>query len=199
MLAVSLVVGAAVGLASLYLSNQSLQQMYTVDTPAITSLENSTEELLQLRLALATSASLVQLNSQGDAATMLELAGQHLKLSDERFAAYLYHSGANAEERQLGEDMREKRAAFLQQGIQPAMVALRAGDRTAFLKLQGHVLPTLYSDYERSMLALEKLQISHGAKRYQDAQTRFYVVFPDGGIRPLLFYRPFLVCTHCAG
>jgi len=176
-LAASLVFGAVVGLASLYLSNQSLQQMYTVDTPAIIGLAASAEELLQLRLALATSASLVELASREDAASILELASQQLEVSNERLADYRRHAGASTEERQLLETMQRKRAAFLQQGIQPAMAALKAGDRTAFLQLQGRVLPLLYSDYERSIRALEALQLSHGAKRYKDAQARFYVVF----------------------
>ncbi|MDE1005098.1 MAG: Tar ligand binding domain-containing protein, partial [Paraburkholderia fungorum] len=68
---VVLLFGAAAGLLSLRSSNASLQQMYTVDTPAVADLEGSAGQLLRLRLALATYASLVDLNDQDGATAVL--------------------------------------------------------------------------------------------------------------------------------
>lgn len=177
LLAISLVIGAVVGLVSLYLGNRSLQQMYGVDTPAITGLSASAEQLLQARLALATAASLADLGSREDAAAMLERVNQYLKVSDERLTAYLRLAETGIEDRQPMEAMQRKRDAFLQQGIQPAVAALKADDRAEFLQLQARMLPPLYSDYERSILALEALQLSHSVDGYRNAQTRFYIVF----------------------
>jgi methyl-accepting chemotaxis protein-1 (serine sensor receptor) len=58
---VVLVVGAATGLLSMRAGNESLRTMYTVNTPAVADLEGSAGQLLRLRLALATNASLSDL------------------------------------------------------------------------------------------------------------------------------------------
>ncbi|SEA09203.1 methyl-accepting chemotaxis protein [Paraburkholderia sartisoli] len=173
---VVLLVGAAAGLLSLRASNESLQQMYTVDTPAVADLEGSAGQLLRLRLALATYASLVDLNDQAGADAVLKRFDQYQKSSNERLAHYLGNAGTGAEEQRLIKDMQDKRDTFLHEGVEPALAALKAGDRTAFQQVQAHKLPSLYSSFEKSMLALEKLQLDHGEQRYGDAQVRFNAV-----------------------
>ena len=171
-----LLVGAAAGLLSLRASNESLQQMYTVDTPAVADLEGSAGQLLRLRLALATYASLVDLNDQAGADAVLKRFDQYQKLSNERLAHYLGNAGTDDEEQRLIKDMQDKRDAFLHEGVEPALAALKSGDRTAFQQVQAHKLPSLYSNFEKSMLVLEKLQLDHGEQRYDDAQVRFNAV-----------------------
>jgi methyl-accepting chemotaxis protein-1 (serine sensor receptor) len=173
---VVLLLGAAAGLLSLRASNASLQQMYTVDTPAVADLEGSAGQLLRLRLALATYASLVDLNDQDGAAAVLKRFDQYLKVSNDRLGHYVSNAGTDDDEQRLIKDMQDKRATFLQNGIEPAMAALKAGDKTAFQQLQAHQLPSLYNAYEKAMLTLEQLQIDHGAQRYQDAHDRFYAI-----------------------
>ena len=173
---VVLLLGAAAGLLSLRASNASLQQMYTVDTPAVADLEGSAGQLLRLRLALATYASLVDLNDQDGAAAVLKRFDQYLKVSNDRLGHYLSNAGTDDDEQRLIKDMQDKRATFLRSGIEPAMAALKAGDKTAFQQLQAHQLPSLYNAYEKAMLTLEQLQIDHGAQRYQDAQDLFYAI-----------------------
>ncbi|WP_345812823.1 methyl-accepting chemotaxis protein [Paraburkholderia sp. PREW-6R] len=173
---VVLLFGAAAGLLSLRSSNASLQQMYTVDTPAVADLEGSAGQLLRLRLALATYASLVDLNDQDGATAVLKRFEQYQKSSDERLAHYLSRASADAQEQRLIKDMQDKRDTFLHEGLEPALTALKAGDRTAFQQLQAHKLPSLYGAYEKAMLALEQLQLDHGAQRYQDAQNMFFAI-----------------------
>ncbi|RFU47046.1 methyl-accepting chemotaxis protein [Paraburkholderia sp. DHOC27] len=168
--------GAAAGLLSLRASNASLQQMYTVDTPAVADLEGSAGQLLRLRLALGTYASLVDLNDQDGAAAVLQRFDQYQKLSNERLAHYLSRAGTSDEEQRLIKEMQDKRDTFLRDGVDPAMAALKAGDKAAFQELQAHKMPSLYSAYEKAMLTLEQLQIDHGAQRFQEAQDRFYAV-----------------------
>jgi len=172
----ALMVGAAAGLLSMHAGNESLKQMYTVDTPAVADLEGSAGQLLRLRLALATYASLTELNNQEGASAVLARSGQYLKAADERQAHYLASAGSGEEEQRLIKDMQEKRAKFLAEGVEPALAALKGGDRQAFLQLQAHKLPPLYGAFEKSMLALEKLQLDRGAQRYEQAQSRFKAV-----------------------
>ncbi|EIF28616.1 methyl-accepting chemotaxis protein [Burkholderia sp. Ch1-1] len=172
----ALLVGAAAGLLSLRSSNASLQQMYTVDTPAVADLEGSAGQLLRLRLALATYASLVDLNDQDGANAVLKRFDQYQQASNDRLAHFVSRAGTDADEQRLIKDMQDKRDAFLHEGVDPALAALRSNDRTAFQQLQAHKLPSLYSGYEKAMLALEQLQLDHGAQRYQAAQDLFYVI-----------------------
>ncbi|MBB5410842.1 methyl-accepting chemotaxis protein [Paraburkholderia sp. HC6.4b] len=171
-----LLLGAAAGLLSLRSSNASLQQMYTVDTPAVADLEGSAGQLLRLRLALATYASLVALNDQDGANAVLKRFDQYRKASDERLAHYLSDAGTDADEQRLIADMQQKRDAFLHDGVDPTLAALKSSDINAFQQLQAHKLPSLYSAYEKAMLALEQLQLDHGAQRYKDAQDLFYAI-----------------------
>ena len=171
-----LLFGAAAGLLSLRSSNASLQQMYTVDTPAVADLEGSAGQLLRLRLALATYASLVDLNDQDGANAVLKRFDQYQKASNDRLAHYVSRASTDADEQRLIKDMQDKRDTFLHDGVEPALAALKAGDKNAFEQLQAHKLPSLYSAYEKAMLTLEQLQIDHGAQRYQDAQDLFYAI-----------------------
>ncbi|HEX7911570.1 MAG TPA: methyl-accepting chemotaxis protein [Paraburkholderia sp.] len=173
---VVLLFGAAAGLLSLRSSNASLQQMYTVDTPAVADLEGSAGQLLRLRLALATHASLVDLNDQDGANAVLKRFDQYQKASNDRLAHYLSRASTDADEQRLIKDMQDKRDTFLHEGVDPALAALKSGDKAAFEQLQAHKLPSLYSAYEKAMLALEQLQLDHGAQRYQDAQDLFYAI-----------------------
>ncbi|HTH61639.1 MAG TPA: methyl-accepting chemotaxis protein [Paraburkholderia sp.] len=174
--AITLVVGAAVGLLSLRASNESLRQTYTVDTPAVANLEDSSGQLLRLRLALATYASLDDLHDASGAQAVLKRADDYQKISADKLAAFLATQGDDEAERALVHTMQANRDAFLHDGIQPAMAALKGGDRDGFLNLQAYKLPKLYSAYEKSMHAVEKLQLERGAQRYADAQQRFVLV-----------------------
>ncbi|CAD6542311.1 methyl-accepting chemotaxis protein [Paraburkholderia metrosideri] len=173
---VALLLGAAAGLLSLRSSNASLQQMYTVDTPAVADLEGSSGQLLRLRLALATYASLVELNDQDGASAVLKRFDVYQKASDDRLAHYVSRASADADEQRLIKDMQDKRDTFLRDGVAPALAALKSGDNNAFQQLQAHKLPSLYSAYEKAMLTLEQLQLDHGAQRYQDAQDLFFAI-----------------------
>jgi methyl-accepting chemotaxis protein I, serine sensor receptor len=171
-----LLIGAAAGLMSLRASNASLQQMYTVDTPAVADLEGSAGQLLRLRLALATYASLVELNDQDGADAVLKRFDTYLKTSNERLAHFVSNASSDANEQRLIKDMQDKRDAFLHEGIDPALAALRSGDKSAFQQLQAHKLSPLYSAFEKAMLTLEQLQLDHAEQRYQDAQKLFYAI-----------------------
>ncbi|MEA3122711.1 MAG: methyl-accepting chemotaxis protein serine sensor receptor [Paraburkholderia sp.] len=176
MFALSMLIGAAAGLLSLLSSNASLQQMYTVDTPAVADLEGSSGQLLRLRLALATYASLSDLNDQKGADAVLGRLDNYLKNSNDLLAHYERIAGRDDAVQPLLQAMMAKRAALLQNGIEPATAALRAGERNTFMEFQSHKLPSLYNGYEKAMLALERLHVSSGAQLYRDAQTRFSVV-----------------------
>ncbi|MBN3760242.1 methyl-accepting chemotaxis protein [Burkholderia sp. Ac-20365] len=171
-----LLIGAAAGLLSLRESNASLQQMYTVDTPAVADLEGSAGQLLRLRLALATYSSLIELNDQEGADAVLKRFDTYLKVSNERIAHFIGKASNDADEQRLIKDMQDKRDTFLHEGVEPALAALKSGDKAAFQQLQAHKLSPLYSAYEKAMLTLEKLQLDHAEQRYQDAQQLFYTI-----------------------
>ncbi|RDV00915.1 methyl-accepting chemotaxis protein [Trinickia dinghuensis] len=171
-----LLVGAAAGLLSLRASNASLEQMYQVDTPAVADLEGSAEQLLRLRLALATYASLTDLNDTSGAAAVMTRFDNYLKKSNDLITHYVSIVGDNEDAKRLLDQMNEKRDELLRQGIEPAKAALKSGDKNAFAELQSHKLPSLFNGYEKAMLALEKLHVDDGAQRYTEAEHRFTAV-----------------------
>src|SRR3954470_6741613 len=140
-----LLLGAAAGLLSLRASNASLQQMYTVDTPAVADLEGSAGQLLRLRLALATYASLVDLSDQEGADAVLKRFDQYQKASDERLAHYLSRASADETEQRLIKDMQTKRDTFLHEGVEPAFAALKEGCLSSFQQCEAGKLALLHT------------------------------------------------------
>jgi methyl-accepting chemotaxis protein I, serine sensor receptor len=173
---IALVVGAAVGLLSMRDGNESLRQMYTVDTPAVADLEGDAVQLLDARLALATYATLAELKDQDGQNAVLQRFNQYVQASNDHLSHYVSNAGSSDEEQQLLKDMQDKRTAFLREGLEPALAAIKSGDRQAFVQLQAHTMPKLFSTYSSAMDALEKVQLDRGAHRYQDAQDRFHTV-----------------------
>jgi methyl-accepting chemotaxis protein I, serine sensor receptor len=171
-----LILGAATGLLSMQAGNASLRSMYTVDTPAVADLEGSAGQLLRLRLALATYASLAELGDQSAADAVLKRFDTYLKNSNDRLDHYMSIASGEGEQQDLIADMQAKRNSFLRDGVDPALAALKSGDKAAFQEMQGHKLPSLYNNYEKAMLVLEKRQIDHGAQEYEQAQDRFKAV-----------------------
>jgi methyl-accepting chemotaxis protein len=170
-------------LLSLRASNEALRQTYTVDTPAVANLEDSSGQLLRLRLAFATYASLDDLHDATAAQAVLKRADQYRKISDEKLASFLASVNSNDENaRKLLKEMQDNRNAFLQEGIEPALAAIKGGDRNAFLSEQAYMLPRLYSAYEKSMLAVQRMKIDHGAQRYARAQERFSAIMIAVGV-----------------
>ena len=174
--AIVLLIGAAAGLLSLDASNASLRRVYTVDTPAVGDLEGSYSQLLRLRLSLATYAALTELNDPKGAETVFMRSDKYLQASNKLIADYVGLTGHDAEAQRLLEALKGKREALLRDGIEPAINALKTGDRNTYLDLQSHKLIALYNDYEKAMLALERVHVDSGAKQYHDAQARFYFV-----------------------
>ncbi|MBN3723901.1 methyl-accepting chemotaxis protein [Burkholderia sp. Ac-20379] len=172
----ALIAGALLGVASLNSANHDLKQMYTVDTPAVANLEGSSGQLLRLRLSLATYDSLTNIGDAAGADSAFKRSDQYIKLSNERFAAYLAQAGDDPGARALIDEMQKRRDEFIHQGIEPAMAALKAGDKAGFGEIQGHKLSPLYSAYEKAMLALEKHQVDIGQARYEGAQRQFSMV-----------------------
>jgi methyl-accepting chemotaxis protein len=171
-----LVGGAAVGLLSMRDGNESLRQMYTVDTPAVADLEGDSVKLLNARLALATYASLAELKDQQGQDAVLQRFNVYVQASNDYLQHYLSQAGSRDDEQGLLKDLQDKRSAFLHEGLEPALAALKSGDRQTFVQLQAHSMPKLFNVYSQAMDALVKAQFSRSAQRYQDAQDRFHAV-----------------------
>jgi methyl-accepting chemotaxis protein I, serine sensor receptor len=180
--AITLIVGAAIGLASLRSENHALQQTYTVDTPAVANLENSAGQLLRLRLALATYASLTDLHDTKGADAVLKRSDNYLDISNDKLTKFLSAAVDSDEARNQIQSMQTARNTLLKEGIEPGLAALRAGDRDAFLQIQAYKLPKLYSAFEKSMLAVEKVQMDQGEDRYRKAQDQFHLVMTLVGV-----------------
>lgn len=173
---VALLCGAALGLLSLNASNTSLDEMHSVDVPAVADLENSAQQMLRMRLALATYASLIDIGDQKGADAVLGRFDEYNQKSRQSIEHYASIAGDSPEEKQLLKELGDRRDVFLHNGVELAKAALKANDRAAFARIQGQTLPSLFNDFERARLQLERISVERGAQRYDHAQARYLFV-----------------------
>ena len=171
--ALVLVVGAAVGLLSISASNEALQEMYTVDVPAVANLQGSASQLLRLRLALATAASYMAIEDEGGATATLGRFDNYLKTSNALLDRYRTVASQDPHDQALLKDMIAKRDMFLQEGVEPARKMLNGGDTNAFIAFQARMLPPLYASFAAAMQKLEKREVARGKARFDAQHARF--------------------------
>ncbi|MFZ3218999.1 MAG: Tar ligand binding domain-containing protein, partial [Rhodoferax sp.] len=80
------------------------------------------------------------------------------------------------EERTLAKTFIEIRTAFVQQGLKPAVVALRANDWAEGSRINVEQVSPLYNKLRASMEPLLKLQMAEAKKEYDAAAARYQVI-----------------------
>ena len=174
--AIVLLIGAAAGLLSLQAGNASLQHMYTVDTPAVADLNGSAEQLLRARLSLTNYSIYVGLGDQKGEGDMLNLYTMYIQQSNDLLSQFssLVEQGGDAQ--RLLQDMQDKRNSLIHDGLEPVLAALKSGDNKAYWELSVHKVPELFNSYEAATLALQRVIVDSGARRYNDAQQLFHLI-----------------------
>ena len=80
------------------------------------------------------------------------------------------------EERALAKAFIEVRTAFVQQGLKPAVVALRANDWAEGSRINVEHVSPLYNKLRASMEPLLKLQMAEAKKEYDAAAARYEII-----------------------
>ena len=159
----------AVGVYGMGLSNDALKTVYEDRTVPATQLGEI--KYLQLKNRLATNSALVTptpLNFTERAAQVEANVVASSKLWDAYAATKM-----TTEEAKLVKLFVEDRSKLMQEGLAPALAALRANDATAVLRINVEKVQPLSVETEKSVNALVQLQIDE-AKREFTAESASY-------------------------
>jgi methyl-accepting chemotaxis protein len=171
LLGVELVAGAAVGLLNLGSANDNMHAMYADRLVCVGQLDRIMQALNRNQLAIASAAT-------AEAATLPGLADQieaNKRIVDAEWQAYAA-TNLTAEEAALGRGFLQARAAFLQNGIGPALAVLRAGDQAALPALVRGPLRSGFEPVRKTLDALIKLQLDEADKLEQDSRDKYALV-----------------------
>jgi methyl-accepting chemotaxis protein-1 (serine sensor receptor) len=171
-MSVLLVAGAAMGLYGISRANAALEDVYERSTVPVSRMADIQARLLANRLAIATSLvtpepGLVQAQMARVDANIVEIG----KTWDAFMAA-----PQTAEEQALAAAFAQSRQRFVQQGLRPAIAALRAGDTAAAQKVMVDVLRPLYAQVEKDLRALTDARIAQAQQEYEDSVRRYTLI-----------------------
>ena len=157
------------GLLGIHQSNDALKTVYEDRTVAIGLLADIQHQLLLGRLAI--DASVLEPTPQVLAKSIADLASSATML-DQRWNAYLA-TLLTPDEARLAATFSQDRIKFQQEGLQPAITALRAQDIAALHRLiLGQIRP-LDLPMQTGLEALVQIQLNVARAEYTSAEKRF--------------------------
>ncbi|QHE92744.1 HAMP domain-containing protein [Pandoraea fibrosis] len=169
-----LVLVSVLGLQALSSSNDSLSKMATEDTPALAELKGTGEQILRTRLSMATYASYVSLGANPEESEkVLNRGAQYIAASDALWKDYLKRPKEDAHEAELAKAADEKRRAFFDKVVTPALNALKQGDVAGFHQIQARVAPSAYNGLDSALRELQDIQVARQNTRFEAAQQRY--------------------------
>ncbi|VVE87124.1 methyl-accepting chemotaxis protein [Pandoraea bronchicola] len=172
-----LVLASVLGLQALSSSNESLSKMATEDTPALAELKGTGEQILRTRLSMATYASYVSLGANPEESEkVLNRGTQYIAASDALWKDYLKRPKEDAHEAELAKATDEKRRAFFDKVVTPALNALKQGDVAGFHQIQARVAPPAYSALDSALRELQDIQVARQKTRFEAAQQRYNIM-----------------------
>ena len=168
MAAVMLLVGL-VGLNGISQSNAALKTVYEDRTVALGQLV--VVQRLMLRNQLVVANGLNETTPEGVNQAIAEFSG-NVETINKEWAAYIA-TKLTEEEARLAKSFEQTRGVFVQEGLRPAVAALKAGNREEAQRLMRDKIKPLYDATRQHMNALVKLQLDEAAKEYAAAEGRY--------------------------
>ena len=166
---VLLIAIGAMGLTGIVRSNEALHTVYIDRTLPMETLSNVL--VMQLRNRQLVGDSLLDpteetyaRNSAAIESNIAEIG----KLWDSYMATQL-----TPEEKALATTVTEARSAYVQQGLRPAIAALKANDWAETSRINVELLAPLYAKLRAALEPLVKLQVSEAKKEYDNGVTRY--------------------------
>ena len=184
--AVFLLVVIGVGWGALKLGNDGLQRERQ-SAAAMNALMSSSEELLQVRLALAGYETLFSVGKETDG--LLKAAQQKLQASNKDFDFYMAGPFASDAERKLAQTVANARSALVKEALEPEQKALVDYDFNTFRKIQGETSDHYYGIYARAIDALKHAQAAGHQRQVDELSRRFRIstgVFVAIGVAALV-------------
>lgn len=169
----ALLVGiGAIGLVGISKTNQALQSVYEDRLVAVGQLDTIVRAILRNRLAIA--VSLVTPTPQEIAKNTAEVEA-NIELISKTWDAYMA-TRLTTEEERLAKTFAEDRKKFVQEGLRPAVAALRANDTKETQRIVVEKIRPLYVPVAQGVDALIKLQLDVGRQEYEAAVARYETI-----------------------
>ena len=166
-----LIVGFAIGILNLNKANGALEEMYSDRLLALADLDDVGRllTLTQLDLVRAT-----QPDAQNVGATM-DRVEANVKRVSARWAKYM-ETEMPAQERALAERFGAERKVFLEQGMEPAIAALRAQDTARAVQIVNGDMWRLFEPMNRTINELVEMQQKTARADYEESQRTYHLV-----------------------
>ena len=166
-----LIVGFAIGILNLNKANGALEQMYNDRLMALADLDEIGRLVTLNQLNLA-RAILPDATNGGAAMDRVEA---NTKRIGERWAHY-EATEMGAEEKALAVRLSGERKAFLEQGLQPAVAAIRAQDAAGAAAIVNGVMPRLFEPMNKTINELVDMQQQTAKADYDESQRIYRLV-----------------------
>ncbi len=160
------------GLVGITRANDALHSVYVDRTLPMELLSNVLQMQLSNRQLIADS--LLDPTEETYARNSAEIEKNIVEIS-KQWDAYMA-SSLTAEERRLATAVGEARTAYVQQGLKPAIVALKANDWAETSRVNVELLAPLYVKLRAGMEPLLKLQVAEAKKEYDDGVARYQTI-----------------------
>ena len=170
-LVAELIVGFAIGILNLSKANGALELMYSERLVALARLDEVGRLVMQNQLTLA-RASLPNTRNTG---AMMDQVEANAKRVGASWAAYAATDKTD-QERQLAERFVAERQAFLEQGLQPAIAAIRAQDSARAAEIVNGDLQRLFAPMNETINALVEQQQKGAQADYAESQEIYQLV-----------------------
>lgn len=171
-LVVLMVCIGGVGLYGLASSNAALKSVYEDRTVPAGQLGAIKASILQNQVLIAEARVAAE---PAAVETSIAAVEANIAAINKLWAAYMA-TYLTPEESRLAVQFANDRKAFVEQGVQPSLLALRAGDVQASAQLLATKLRPLYEPVSRGADALIELQINTAKSEYEASVARFELI-----------------------
>ncbi len=167
-----LLVGAAMGLYGITKANDSLHSVYEDRLVAMSQLLEV--QRLTQRNQLLVSNSLTDVKQDTIVRNLAEIELNIVEVTKQwELYTKAQHS---AQEEQLAKTFADNRAAYVQQGLRPAMDALKASDIRTAQRLDTEAVGPLFEKLRTSLTPILKLQLNEAKSEYDAAVKRYELI-----------------------
>jgi methyl-accepting chemotaxis protein-1 (serine sensor receptor) len=160
------------GLMGIVRSNDALHTVYVERTLPMETLANVLQ--MQLRNRQLIADSLLDPTEETYARNSAEIES-NVATINKNWDAYIATS-LTSEEKALAATVAEARGAYVQQGLKPAIAALKANDWAETSRINVELLAPLYTKLRVGMESLLKLQVAEAKKEYEGAIESYQTV-----------------------
>ena len=169
-LSVSLLVIGGMGILGMSKANEGLRTVYDNSVVPMEQISNIQKMLLENRLRIAVSLvtptpEAIQKNTEGVEQNIAEIG--------KIWEAYTANSHLSAEDKVMADKFAEDRKHFVQEGLKPAIAALRANDIKLANSLVTDKVRPLYEPVGAGIKKLMQMQLDDAKLEYETAQSRY--------------------------